>query len=175
ETQDEGVLLSENELAEADRWVKSVEASELGYDPSVTGLVQASRANLKNKQRERELELESARRLARSARRFKWAAVGMTLMFVLALATTLIASNQWRKAHENLQLANKRELQAERLQKEALDWANRELKAKKEAESAKQDAANRAEQAEKARKEAEKARREAEKTKGQLRGALDNV
>jgi tetratricopeptide (TPR) repeat protein len=181
-TQDEGVLLSENELAEAERWVKSVEACELGYDPAVMSLMQASRANLKNKQRERELELESARRLARSARRFKWASVGMTLRFLLALATTLIASDQWRKAHANLQLAREREQTAERLQNEALDWAKREYKAKqeaadqaKQAESARQEAATRAEQAEKARREAEKARQEAERTKGQLRGALKKV
>ena len=175
ETQDEGVLLSENELAEADRWVKSVEASELGYDPSVTSLIQASRANLKNKQRERELELESARRLARSARRFKWASVGLALMFVLALATTLIASDQWRKAHGNLQLAKQHQAEAEEAQQKTEEWAKREYEAKKQAEEAKQNAAKRADQAEKALKEAKRAREDAVRSKTQLRGALEKV
>jgi len=174
-TQDETALLSENELAEAERWVKSVEAAELGYDPSLTNLIQSSRTNLRNKRRERELEIESSQRLARSARRFKWASVGFAVMFLLGVVTTLIASDQWKKAHDNLQLAKDREATAERLQNEAVEWAKREYTAKKEAEDATKEAADRAEREKKAREDADKARREAERTKGQLRGALDNL
>lgn len=172
QTQDETALLSENELTDAERWVASAEASELGYDRSVISLIQASRTNLKNKQAQREFEIESAQRLARSARRFKWASVGLALMFILAVSTTLIASRQWKKAHDNLELAKEREATAERLEREAKDWAERELAAKVEAEyaahsalEAKKEAATRAEQAENAQRAAEKAR-------GQLRGAL---
>ena len=181
-SQDEAALLSENELAEADRWVKSAEAAELGYDPAVINLIQASRTNIKNKRRERELEIESGQRLARSARRFKWASVGFAVMFLLGVVTTLIASDQWKKAHDNLQLAHdslefakKQEAAAEKARNEALDWAHREYAAKeetakqaKEAEKARAEAATRAEQA-------EKARRDAERAKGQLRGALQKV
>jgi tetratricopeptide (TPR) repeat protein len=174
-TQDEAVLLSENELAEADRWVKSAEAAELGYDPAVINLIQASRTNIKNKRRERDLEIESAQRLARSARRFKWASVGFAVMFLLGVVTTLIASDQWKKSHDNLQLAKEQEAEAVKARNEALDWAKREYAAKheaaeqaKDAEKARAEAARRAEQA-------EKARREAERAKGQLRGALQKV
>jgi tetratricopeptide (TPR) repeat protein len=181
-TQDESVLLSENELSEAERWVKSPEAAELGYDPAAINLISASRTNIKNKRRERELEIESAQRLARSARRFKWASVGFAVMFLLGVGTTLIASDQWKKAHDNLQLAHdslafakQQEAAAEKARNEALEWAHREYAAKeetakqaKEAEKARAEAARRAEQA-------EKARRDAERAKGQLRGALKNV
>jgi tetratricopeptide (TPR) repeat protein len=181
-TQDEAVLLSENELAEAERWVKSAEAAELGYDPAVINLIQSSRTNLKNKKRERELEIQSAQRLARSARRFKWASVGFAIMFLLGVVTTVIAWGQWKKAHDNLQLAHdslefakSQEAAAEKARNEAVEWAHREYAAKeetakkaKEAEQARSEAARRAEQA-------ERARRDAERAKGQLRGALQKV
>ncbi len=179
QTQDETALLSENELKEAESWVASAEASELGYDRSVTNLIQASRTHINNKKVQREFEIESANKLARSARRFKWASIGLAVMFVLALTTTLIASVQWRKAYDNLELAEEREQEAQRLQKQASQQAERELwarvaaiQAAKEADAARQEAANRADEAEKAKKEAVEAQRAAEKARGELRDAL---
>lgn len=172
QTQDEASLLTENELTDAERWIASPEASELGYDVSITNLIQASRTNLKSKRAQRELEVQSAARLARSARRFKWASVGLAVMFLFFVATTLIAADQWRKNRENFLLAEKRRAQAAESEQRALQWANSEYAAKqqefektKEAEKAKQEAAKRADEAEKARQEAENAR-------GQLREAL---
>ena len=182
QTQDEAALLTENELTEAERWAASTEASELGYDRSVTNLIQASRTNIKSKQAQRELEIESANKLARSARRFKWASIGLAVMFVLAVTTTLIASVQWRKAHDNLELAEEREQTAQRLKEEAKQWAERELWAKvdaihaaKEADAARQEAAKRAEEAEKAQKQAVEAQKAAEKARSELKDALQKA
>lgn len=171
-TQDETALLSENELIEAERWVGSAEASELGYDSLVANLIQASRTNIKSKRAQRELEVESAARLARSARRFKWASVGFAVMFLFFVATTLIAADQWRKAQTNFrlaqtnfELAKQREITAEESRQETYEWASREYKAKEEA-------AKKAYEANEAKKQAEKAREEAENARGQLKGAL---
>ena len=177
--QDEAALLSENELTDAERWVASAEASELGYDTSVTNLIQASRTNIKSKRAQRELEVESAARLARSARRFKWASVGLALMFLFFVATTLIAADQWRKARRNFllaeanyQLVQKQKGEIEQSQTKVLDWAERELKAKKEAETQAMLAREATHQANERAKQAAKARQEAENARGQLRGAL---
>src|SRR5688572_1163947 len=43
-------LLDESQLPEAERWLDSPDAAELGYSASVANLVQASRTNLKNKE-----------------------------------------------------------------------------------------------------------------------------
>ncbi len=179
QTQDETALLTENELTDAEHWVASPEASELGYDASVTNLIQASRTNIRSKRSQRELEVESAVRLARSARRFKWASVGLAVMFLFFVATTLIAADQWRKARvnyqlaeANYQLAEKQKGDVELARQETFKWATSEYKAKEEAakraeeaEKAKQEAAKRADEAERARQEAENAR-------SQLRDAL---
>jgi tetratricopeptide (TPR) repeat protein len=177
--QDEVDLLGENELSEVERWVASAEAAELGYDPVVTNLMQASRANIKSKQRQRELEVESTKKLEKSARQFKWASVGLAAMFILAVVTTLIASDQWRRANNSL-------VQVGVSEKSALDWANREFEAKTEtakraveaekarqdAEKAKDDAIKAREEAEKAKDEAVKAREDAESARSKLADAL---
>jgi tetratricopeptide (TPR) repeat protein len=156
--QDEVDLLGENELSEVERWVASAEAAELGYDPVVTNLMQASRANIKSKQRQRELELESTKKLEKSARQFKWASVGLAAMFILAVVTTLIASDQWRRANNSL-------VQVGVSEKSARDWAERELKAKTEVAKRAEEAENARKDAEKAKDDAVKARQDAEKAK----------
>jgi tetratricopeptide (TPR) repeat protein len=172
QAQDETALLSENELAEAERWVASAEASELGYDRSVTNLIQASRTNVKTKRVQRELEVESAARLARSARRFKWASVGLAVMFLFSVATTFFAADQWRKARANFHLAEEQKGVVEKSRADAVKWANGELEAKKEAERQARAAQEATREADERARQAAKARQEAENARGQLRGAL---
>ncbi|MBN1935928.1 MAG: TIR domain-containing protein [Anaerolineae bacterium] len=66
-----GGLLEEVELLEAEQWLNSPDAVDLGYDQSVLDLVDASRETLRAAEREREesrqRELEAARRLAEEA------------------------------------------------------------------------------------------------------------
>lgn len=66
-----GGLLEEVELLEAEQWLGSPDAIDLGYDQSVLDLVDASREMLRAAEREREearqRELEAARRLAEEA------------------------------------------------------------------------------------------------------------
>jgi hypothetical protein len=66
-----GGILEEVELLEAEQWLSSPDAAALGYDQTLTDLVQASRDALEAVEREREearqRELEAARQLAEEA------------------------------------------------------------------------------------------------------------
>ncbi len=65
-----GGLLDEVELLEAERWLASPDATELGYGEALPELVKASRAAIEEAEREkkaaRQRQLEAARRLAES-------------------------------------------------------------------------------------------------------------
>ena len=68
-----GGLLDETELPEAERWLASADAADLGYDESLSALVQASRAALDRLAQDKEAtarrELEQAQNLAAARQR----------------------------------------------------------------------------------------------------------
>jgi len=85
ETQHEEQLLDEAELTEADRWVQSPEAKEVGYDVAVTSLLQASRTKIANIREHAALQLQNAIALEKSARRFRRLAYALAVVSVLAI------------------------------------------------------------------------------------------
>jgi predicted NACHT family NTPase len=94
-----GGLLDEMELPEAEAWLASADAQELGYDAALADLVQASRAAI---QAARQREIEQARALAeeqrtraeeqaRAAARLRQRAVALAGMLLVACAAAVIA------------------------------------------------------------------------------------
>ncbi len=112
-----GGLLEEVELLEAEQWLGSVDAADLGYDQTLLDLVEASREALHAAEREREesrqRELEAARRLAEEAaareriqteaarqlRRRAWilAGIGMVALVLAALSLSFFFQSQEAK------------------------------------------------------------------------------
>src|SRR5258706_149033 len=92
ETHDDEDLLDQSQLPESMRWLKSPEAAELGYDPAVSNLVQASRTYLKNKEDQRRLEFENAIRRAKSKRRFRRMSYALGVVCIIAVAAVVVAA-----------------------------------------------------------------------------------
>jgi len=65
-------LLDDVELREAENWLKSFDAADLGYDETLPGLVRASRAAIEEAEREKEAarqrQLQAAQKLAQAER-----------------------------------------------------------------------------------------------------------
>ncbi|MFQ5610631.1 MAG: TIR domain-containing protein [Anaerolineae bacterium] len=115
-----GGLLDEVELREAGRWLASPDAADLGYDQALSDLVEASRAAVEATAREKEAarqrELAQARALAaeqqrraeeqaRAARRLRRLALGLAVVFLLAVAAAVVAQLQFRRS-ERLRLVS---------------------------------------------------------------------
>ncbi len=121
-----GGLLDEIELLEAERWLAGPDAAELGYDPMLPELVQASRKAIEQ-EREQEAarqrhELEQAQALAaeqrqraeaqhqraevqaRTARRLRFGAAVLGVVAMIAVVAAVLAIQQNRLA-TSLQLA----------------------------------------------------------------------
>ena len=99
----EGGLLDEFELQEAETWLKSGEAAELGGSESLTNLVQASRKSLDTAKKEREAararELEQAHRLTRTQRQRS-----VVLGIGLAVAIVLLFVAGWFAVQSTINL-----------------------------------------------------------------------
>jgi WD40 repeat protein len=109
----DGGLLDTVELLEAERWLTSAEAADLGYSPDLRALIQASRAAIDAAEQEREaarrrelealqaLGQEHAQRLAdqsRSTKRLRWLAAALALVALGALGAAWYAFAQTRLA-----------------------------------------------------------------------------
>jgi WD40 repeat protein len=111
-----GGLLDEAELPEAERWLVSDDAADLGYGEELPELVQASRATIeKSKQEEeaaRQRELKQVQALAGEQKRrvtiLRWSAILLGVLLVLAVAAALFARNQQNIAQQK---ANELEIQ----------------------------------------------------------------
>jgi WD40 repeat protein len=90
----ESGLLDEGELSEAERWLASVEANDLGCTETLLLLVEASQEQIAQAQR-KEREAEERSRAARRLRRVAAALVALVLL-VGTIATLAILS--WREA-----------------------------------------------------------------------------
>jgi WD40 repeat protein len=100
----QGGLLDEAELAEAERWLTSPDAAELGYGEDLPALVAASRAEL-----------------AREVRRLRTRLYGAVAFGGVALITAIIAFAFFQQARENELLADERAVEAVEAQATA-EW-----------------------------------------------------
>ena len=132
-----GGLLDEAELPEAERWLRSSDAADLGYDASLSELVDGSQRAIEAAEQAQEAirhrELAQAQALAdergRAARRMRRAMIGLASVLLVAVAAGLFA---WMQSQE----AQRAEEQAKRLaQAEARSHAEAE-KRRVEAENA---------------------------------------
>jgi WD40 repeat protein/energy-coupling factor transporter ATP-binding protein EcfA2 len=120
-----GGLLDAVELVEADRWLSTPDASELGYSPYLQGLVQASRAAIESANRENEVirqrELAQARALAteqkrraeeqgRQAKRFQRLARALAGVLLLAIVAGFFGWIQRGRAQYQSRVSASREL-----------------------------------------------------------------
>jgi WD40 repeat protein len=111
-----GGLMDEVELLEAERWLASADAADLGYGPDLPALVAQSRQAIEASAREkeaahqRELELmrkeaeaqqERARTQARATKRLIWLAGSLFVVFLVAMAAAVFAGVQRRAADKN--------------------------------------------------------------------------
>jgi len=130
-----GGLLDAIELSEADRWLSSPDAADLGYSQSLPMLMEASRAAIEKVEREREAirqrELEQARNLAKeqerraeaerqraedqakSAGRLRRMVVALAVVFILAVIAAIFAVSQQRAAEQKERFARSGQLAAE--------------------------------------------------------------
>lgn len=92
-----GGLLDEIELAEAERWLSSPDATELGYDASLIALVEASQLAIQQAEQERAARRRTQRMVIGGAATFILAAIGIAAGFELwRRGEALIASyDRW--------------------------------------------------------------------------------
>jgi len=130
-----GGLLDEVELLEAERWLESPDAADLGYGEALPALVEVSRAAIEEAEREKEAarqrELAQAQALAeeqhqraeaerqraevqaRASRRLRWLVVGLAGVFLLALGAMARAIIEGNNAKQQARLATSRQLAAQ--------------------------------------------------------------
>ncbi|MDQ3803351.1 MAG: tetratricopeptide repeat protein [Acidobacteriota bacterium] len=125
----EAGLLDEAELLEAERWIASPEAADLGASDTLLELVKASRVALAERQQEAAEERRHIEERARVARRMQWLAASLALVTLVALAAAVyairlksLAEGQRKIAEENVLKAAEAQRQrdeADRLAAEA--------------------------------------------------------
>jgi hypothetical protein len=188
---DPAELLSEGELAEATRWLNSPQAADVGYSEFVIALVHASRAAVEEAAREREqaLAVERQRRAeaeqratfereraedrqrmveeqTKAARRLRWVAAALGIMFLLAVGATILALNKRSEAEAHAQSAEESRRRAEAAQTTAEELHQKAMEAQKTEEGLRRQAEAYARALEKAREETEEQTRVA-RTKGE--------
>jgi WD40 repeat protein len=92
-----GGLLDEAELPEAENWLTSPDAADLGKDEALVGLVQASRVAIDDASRQKAREVTRLRRLA----------AGLAGVLVVAIAAAIIAGLQTLNANSQQQKAQR--------------------------------------------------------------------
>jgi tetratricopeptide (TPR) repeat protein len=178
---DSQYLLSEAELLEAKRWLDSPSATDVGYSDALLALIQASRAAVEEAARQRDQQLlveqqrraeaeaaraeEQQQRVAEqtlAARRMRWLAAGLAVMFVLAVASTVLAVFKAADASKQAQIAQSKQKeaqtnfeQAQRANTIATEQRNLAQQEKEKAEDARQDAELEKEKAESLAKQTE--------------------
>jgi hypothetical protein len=111
-------LLDDGEVLEAERWLASPDAQEVGVDDTVVALTRRSRAALEQQRRReeeaRQRELAQAQALARAqanrARLLRRALAAVTLATVLAVGAAGLATVERRNADDKARLALARQL-----------------------------------------------------------------
>lgn len=98
-------LLDDAELLEAERWLASTEAAELGYSNTLLELTRTSRAALEERRREADEERRRIEERARTARRLKWLAASLALVSLAALTAAGYAYWQKKVADEQRDIA----------------------------------------------------------------------
>ncbi len=144
-----GGLLDEAELPEAERWLSSPDAAELGYDETLPALVRASQRAMEEaeaaQEEIRQRELAQSKALADeqagAARNMRRSLIGLSALFLLAVGAAFFAWSQGQTAKK---------------------LAEQEAAARAVAQQAKQDAEHLAEAESRARAESETRRVEAE-------------
>jgi formylglycine-generating enzyme required for sulfatase activity len=84
--QQDGGLLDAVELADADRWLDSPDAADLGVSATLLALVEASRAALAAEAQEKQAAYNRERRLERQGRRLSYVIIAILGSLVIALA-----------------------------------------------------------------------------------------
>jgi tetratricopeptide (TPR) repeat protein len=172
-------LFDEGELLEARRWLDTPTAADVGYSDALFALVQSSRAAVEEvaRQREQALAEEQTRRAqaerakaaeqqhrieeqAKSARRLRWLAAALGVMFFFSLAATLWAMRQQKVAVANETKAAMKEKEAT---ENALKAAAAQRLAEDRTEEFKQQKKLAEESAKKLQEESARARMEQEK------------
>jgi hypothetical protein len=121
--QKKDLIEDEGELLEAERWMASPAAADVGYTDTLFALVQASRASINEKK-------------IQSARRLKLLTAALVVVAVLLIITSIFAIRGWQSAVDNEEAATGRELEAYFLRGRADDL-------KREADSRSGELANR--------------------------------
>lgn len=130
-----GGLLDDAALPEAERWLASADATELGFGEALPELIRASKEALEQAEREREearqRELKQAEALAeeqtRSAGRMRRATLGLAAVFLVAVMAAVLA---WIQAERAGNLAEQEAL----ARTEAQRLAEAEVRSRTEAE-----------------------------------------
>lgn len=120
--------LDQVELAEAERWLSSSDAAELGYGTALVALAAASKETIERAERAREearlRELRQAQALAeeqrqraeeqaRSAKRFRRLAAALAVVFLIAAGAAVLARIQQNRADQQARTALSRQLAAQ--------------------------------------------------------------
>ena len=109
--QKKDLIEDEGELLEAERWLASAAAIDVGYTDTLLALVQASRAAINEKK-------------IQSARRFKLLTVALVVVAMLLIITSIFAIRGWESALDNQATAVLREMDANFLKGQADDLRN---------------------------------------------------
>lgn len=115
-----GGLLDEVELREAENWLSSRDAIDLGYAQDLDALVAASRAEILRVQAEKaqaqQREVEQARKIAETERaarvRQQYFTIGLAVLLIGAIVAAFVAFQQYQVATEQQNIATARELAA---------------------------------------------------------------
>lgn len=136
-------LLDEVELLEAERWLASEEATELGYTKTLPALTKASKSAIEEKIRQVAEQQRQIRERAKLAKRLQWLAVTLAVVTILAIIVAGYALRLKRSADEQKQVAieNEQRLVIEQKQKEAAQQRAIEESMKAELEGARANAA----------------------------------
>lgn len=160
-------LLDERELPEAERWLETAEAGELGSSEALGAFVQASRMAVDAKEAAHQSQLEQAQALAKAersraeaesgrVRQLRWGLVLVSLLLLLMLGLTVFAFQQRSLANNLLFVAQQATADAKKQRNEA-------LRAQAEAEMQKGKAQENYESAQKSLANEKRAKEELEK------------
>lgn len=165
-------FLDQGELPEAERWIASPEARELGFDAMLPNFVLASRTHQINEEEQKRLTFENALNQARAAKRFQYLSYALAGVVFLMIGLVVFSWIEWQKAKANATAALESEKRARRAESDvkahdakAVEWAERESKARKDADAAKADLASTNEKLDRERKNALDAARRANAAK----------
>ncbi len=139
-----GGLLDEAELPEAERWLASADAADLGFDAALHELVEASQRAIDAAEQARDAgrqrELAQARALAaeqsRAAKRMRRSMAGLAAMLLVTVGAGLFAWTLSQKAQSLAMQETEARVQAQKAEDEAKRLAESEGLARTQAENA---------------------------------------